>query len=136
MQVTDHASPTAPADRDKVVFHAEGLDKVYTMGEVEVHALRSIDLDLYRGEFVVLLGPSGSGKSPLLNILGALDVKTSVVVLEAIARVNRELGTTTVVITHNADIAEIADRVIRLSDGAIAGVACNAHKKAPQELVW
>src|SRR3569832_2076091 len=66
---------------------------------------------------------------------GALDVKTGVVVLEAIARVNRELGTTTVVITHNADIAEIADRVIRLSDGAIAGVACTAHKKAPQELV-
>src|SRR3569623_2577400 len=77
MQVTDHASPTAPADRDKVVFHAEGLDKVYTMGEVEVHALRSIDLDLYRGEFVVLLGPSGSGKSTLLNILGGLDVPTS-----------------------------------------------------------
>src|SRR3569832_1559849 len=51
MQVTDHASPTAPADRDKVVFHAEGLDKVYTMGEVEVHAQRSIDLDLYRCEW-------------------------------------------------------------------------------------
>src|SRR3569832_1810267 len=77
MQVTDHASPTAPADRDKVVFHAEGLDKVYTMGEVEVHALRSFALALYRGEFVVLLGPSGSGKSPLLNILGGLDVPTS-----------------------------------------------------------
>src|SRR3569832_591711 len=78
MQVTDHASPTAPADRDKVVFHAEGLDKVYTMGEVEVHALRSIDLELYRGEFVVLQGPSGSGKSTLLNILGGLDVPTGV----------------------------------------------------------
>src|SRR3569832_1614455 len=77
MQLTDHASPTAPADRDKVVFHAEGLNFIYTMGEVEVHALRGIDLDLYRGVFVVLLGPSGSGKSTLLNILGGLDVPTS-----------------------------------------------------------
>src|SRR3569833_2515613 len=241
MQVTDHASPTAPADRDKVVFLAEGLNKIYTMGEDEVHARRGIDLDLYRGEFVVLLGPSGSGKSTLLNILGGLDVPTSgkvrygdhelsvyddaaltryrrehvgfvfqfyklipsltarenvalvteiardpmtpeealrmvglaermdhfpaqlsggeqqrvanaraiakrpqellcdaptgaldvkpgEEVLEALARVNRELGTTTVVNTHNADIAEIADRGIRLSDGAIAGVAGNAHK--------
>ncbi|WP_455385805.1 ABC transporter ATP-binding protein, partial [Acidihalobacter prosperus] len=50
---------------------------------------------------------------------GALDVHTGVVVLEAISRVNRELGTTTVVITHNAVIAEIADRVIQLSDGRI-----------------
>src|SRR3569832_2386921 len=64
MQVTDHASPTAPADRDKVVFHAEGLNKVYTMGEVEVHALRGIDLDLYRGEFVVLLGRRGAASRP------------------------------------------------------------------------
>src|SRR3569832_1831392 len=64
MQVTDHASPTAPADRDKVVFHAEGLNKIYTMGEVEVHALRGIDLDLYRGEFVVLLGRRGAASRP------------------------------------------------------------------------
>src|SRR3569832_814763 len=77
MQVTDHASPTEQADRDKVVFHAEGLNKIYTMGEVEVHALRGIDLELYRGDFVALLGPSVSGKSTLLNILGGLDVPTS-----------------------------------------------------------
>ncbi len=67
---------------------------------------------------------------------GALDVKTGIVVLEAIDRVNRELGTTTVVITHNADIAEVADRVIRLMDGSIVGVAVNRAKKAPRELVW
>lgn len=67
---------------------------------------------------------------------GALDVKTGVVVLEVIARVNRELGTTTVVITHNAVIAGMADRVITLSDGRIAGQKSNADKRSAQELVW
>lgn len=60
-----------------VVFRVRSLSKVYSMGEVEVHALRSVDLDLYEGEFVVLLGPSGSGKSTLLNIIGGLDVPSS-----------------------------------------------------------
>jgi len=67
---------------------------------------------------------------------GALDLKTGVIVLEALARVNRELGTTTVVITHNVDIAQMADRVIRLSDGKIVEVETNPHKKAPAELAW
>ena len=67
---------------------------------------------------------------------GALDSKTGIVVLEAIVRANRELGTTTAVITHNADIAAIADRVIRLSDGRIAGVEKNSSKKSPHELHW
>jgi len=53
------------------------VSKIYTMGEVEVHALRAVELDLFAGEFVVFLGPSGSGKSTLLNILGGLDVPTS-----------------------------------------------------------
>ena len=61
---------------DGVVFHVHGVTKVYQMGEVQVHALRGVDLDLYRGEFTVLLGASGSGKSTLLNILGGLDTPT------------------------------------------------------------
>ena len=67
---------------------------------------------------------------------GALDLKTGIVVLEAIERVNRELGTTTVVITHNVDIAQMADRVIRLSDGRIISDEVNSDKKAPAELAW
>ena len=67
---------------------------------------------------------------------GALDYTTGKLVLEAIARVNRELGTTTVVITHNAAIGDIADRVVYLRDGAITRVKVNAHKSSPRELVW
>ena len=67
---------------------------------------------------------------------GALDVKTGVLVLDAIQRINRELGTTTAVITHNAVIAEMADRVIHLSGGLIAGVDTNTHKREASELDW
>jgi putative ABC transport system ATP-binding protein len=59
------------------VFQARGLTKVYTMGEVEIHALRGVDLALYAGELVVMLGASGSGKSTLLNIMGGLDAATA-----------------------------------------------------------
>src|SRR5512137_2246944 len=59
------------------VFEIRGLTKTYTMGEVDVHALRGIDLDIDDGRFVVILGHSGSGKSTLLNIVGGLDVPTS-----------------------------------------------------------
>jgi putative ABC transport system ATP-binding protein len=67
---------------------------------------------------------------------GALDITTGIVVLEAIERVNRELGTATVVITHNAAIAGMADRVVRLFDGRVAGVDRNETKAAARELVW
>jgi putative ABC transport system ATP-binding protein len=67
---------------------------------------------------------------------GALDVKTGILVLEAIHRVNHELGTTTAVITHNAIIAGMADRVITLSDGRIASVRRNERKMAAGELEW
>lgn len=67
---------------------------------------------------------------------GALDVHTGIVVLEAIERVNRELGTTTAVITHNAAIADMSDRVIELSDGKIATVRRNESKVDPSQLEW
>lgn len=232
-----------------VVFHVHGVTKTYQMGEVQVHALRGVDLDLYGGELVVLLGASGSGKSTLLNILGgldtpteghvfygtrdltsatdheltsyrrfhvgfvfqfynlipsltarenvavvteiarapmqpeealqlvglgerldhfpaqlsggeqqrvaiaraiakkpevllcdeptgALDSKTGTLVLEALQRANVTLGTTTVVITHNAGIAAMADRVIHLADGRISEVTVNRAKVEPSQLSW
>ena len=240
---------THPSLDEKVVFHVHGVTKVYQMGEVQVHALRGVDLDLYRGEFAVLLGASGSGKSTLLNILGgldtptqghvfygerdltratereltqyrryhvgfvfqfynlipsltarenvavvteiakapmqpvealqlvgldermdhfpaqlsggeqqrvaiaraiaknpdvllcdeptgALDSETGIVVLEALQRVNQALGTTTAVITHNAGIAQMADRVIHLTDGRISQMHVNQSRLAPGELSW
>lgn len=233
----------------EAVFRARGLTKVYHVGDTDVHALRGVDLELYQGELVVLLGASGSGKSTLLNILGgldlpttgeviyggndlvkaterqltayrryhvgfvfqfynlipsltarenvavvteiardpmtpekaleivhladrmdhfpaqlsggeqqrvaiaraiakrpgvllcdeptgALDSSTGIVVLEALARVNQELGTTTAVITHNAAIGAMADRVIHFSDGHIASIDKNAEKVPAQALSW
>ncbi|MCP5329844.1 MAG: ABC transporter ATP-binding protein [Gammaproteobacteria bacterium] len=68
---------TGRDERARVVLRASHLSKVYTMGEVEVHALKDVDLTLHEGELLVLLGASGSGKSTLLNILGGLDVASS-----------------------------------------------------------
>jgi len=234
---------------DEPIFVARGLTKVYGEGPTAVHALRGVDLDVRRGEFVVLLGASGSGKSTLLNILGgldtasggsahwrehdlthaddaeltryrrehvgfvfqfynlipsltarenvalvtdlvdapmkpedalalvglgerldhfisqlsggeqqrvaiaraiakrpdvllcdeptgALDSATGVLVLQAIENVNRELGTTTIVITHNAPIAAIADRVLRLADGRVVQTTVNERKQPAAALAW
>ena len=67
---------------------------------------------------------------------GALDVETGILVLQVIARVNRELGTTTAVITHNAAIAGMADRVIHLSGGEIGSIDINERKISPEEISW
>ncbi|HNQ03608.1 MAG TPA: ABC transporter ATP-binding protein [Thiobacillaceae bacterium] len=67
---------------------------------------------------------------------GALDSTTGIIVLEALEKVNRELGTLTVLITHNAGIADMADRVIRLSDGRIVEERHNTVKRVAHELSW
>jgi putative ABC transport system ATP-binding protein len=67
---------------------------------------------------------------------GALDYETGKRVLEVIAEANRELGTTAIVITHNAAIAGMADRVIRIADGRIAQDERNATRLTPSELRW
>jgi putative ABC transport system ATP-binding protein len=61
----------------EVVIQARDLQKVYRVGDVDVHALRGVDLDVQRGEFVSIIGPSGSGKSTLFHILGGLTPPTS-----------------------------------------------------------
>ncbi|MBN2864823.1 MAG: ABC transporter ATP-binding protein [Thiotrichales bacterium] len=259
--------PAQTHQNAQTVFEVNNVTKTYQMGEVQVHALRGINLALYRGELTVLLGASGSGKSTLLNILGgldtptegevlyskinskinnnissanlqtqtmdlsraseselteyrrfnvgfvfqfynlipsltarenvavvteiahapmtpeaalalvglehrldhfpaqlsggeqqrvaiaraiaknpdvllcdeptgALDSQTGILVLEALQKINQELGTTTAIITHNAGIAKMADRVIRLTDGQITHIQSNPTRLAPHELSW
>ncbi|MCH8476402.1 MAG: ABC transporter ATP-binding protein [Wenzhouxiangella sp.] len=233
----------------QTVFRARDVSKIYQMGEVTIHALRGVDLDLYAGELVVMLGASGSGKSTLLNIMGgldtatsgelhyrdqelsrasdrqltafrrdhvgfgfqfynmipsltarenvaivtdiaadpmrpeealelvglkdrmdhfpsqlsggeqqrvaiaraiakrpavlmcdeptgALDSKTGVRVLQVIEHINREIGTTTAIITHNEVIGRMADRVIRLRDGKVDEIHENAERADPAGLGW
>ncbi|RUO72560.1 ABC transporter ATP-binding protein [Pseudidiomarina sediminum] len=231
------------------MLKAEAISKIYPMGEVEIHALRGVDLELESGELVVLLGASGSGKSTLLNIIGgldtpssgqlyyhdhalhkandqqltryrrdhvgfvfqfynlipsltarenvamvtdiaanpmrpeealervglsqrlhhfpaqlsggeqqrvaiaraiakrpdillcdeptgALDSSTGGIVLQVLQDINHELNTTTAIITHNAVIGDMADRIIRLSDGQIVDQHYNSSKRSAQELHW
>ena len=233
----------------EIVFSAKGLTKIYTSGEVQVHALRGLDLEVSAGEVVVLLGPSGSGKSTLLNIMGgldhatsgqlffkdheltrlddhgltsyrrdhvgfvfqfynlipsltayenvalvteisehpmrpdealslvglenridhfpsqlsggeqqrvaiaravakrpevllcdeptgAIDSKTGVRVIDALLSVNAQLGTTTLIITHNASIQDVANRVLFFADGKISRIHKNETRRTAAEISW
>jgi putative ABC transport system ATP-binding protein len=67
---------------------------------------------------------------------GALDVKTGVRVLEALQQVNERYGSTTLIVTHNGDVARMGERVVRFGDGRVRSVETNAARAAPQDLVW
>jgi putative ABC transport system ATP-binding protein len=113
-------------------------------------ALRLVNLDARRDHFPAQLSGGEQQRVAIARAIakrpavllcdeptGALDISTGIVVLEALARVNAELGTTTVVITHNSAIAAMADRVVRLADGRITGIEERAGKKlAAHELSW
>jgi putative ABC transport system ATP-binding protein len=79
MRNNSNSSYTMPTDERgrKAVIDIQNITKVYKMGDIEVHALRGINLRVYEGEFISIMGPSGSGKSTMLQILGALDQPTS-----------------------------------------------------------
>jgi len=234
---------------DDPLFRVENVTKIYSMGEVEVPALKGVDLEVAAGEIIVILGPSGSGKSTLLHMLGgmdrptagtvhfrdidltalsnseltlyrrnhvgfvfqfynlvpsltaleniavsteiapnprdpremaalvglaervdhfpsqlsggeqqrvaiaravakrpevllcdeptgALDAETGVLVLSVLKQVSRELGTTLMLITHNASIGEMGDRVIRFRSGKIVEQITNENPMDPSSIVW
>ena len=70
------------------------------------------------------------------SVSGALDSETGIVVLEAIDKVNRELGAATAIITHNADIAGMADRVVHMTNGHVSSMTHNAERRNPRDLRW
>ncbi len=125
--VTEIAARPLPADE---ALRAVGLE----------HRLDHFPAQLSGGEQQRVAIARAIAKQPELLLCdeptGALDSKTGVLVLEALDRVNRDLGTLTVVITHNAVIAEMADRVLHLSDGRIVDQRRNATRRPARELHW
>jgi putative ABC transport system ATP-binding protein len=130
---------------ENVALVTEIADRPMTPGE----ALGLVNLDQRRDHFPSQLSGGEQQRVAIARAIakrptvllcdeptGALDISTGVVVLEALARVNQDLGTTTVVITHNAAIAEMADRVIRLADGRVTGIEERTTKRPPRELSW
>ncbi len=74
---TTNQAPQNEIDERPVLIRTRDLKKAYQMGDVTTHALRGIDIELYRGEFICVMGPSGSGKSTFFNMVGGLDAPTS-----------------------------------------------------------
>ena len=123
----------------EIVEHAMAPEEALAMVGLE-HRLDHFPAQLSGGEQQRVAIARAIAKRPDVLLCdeptGALDITTGVVVLDALSRVNRELGTATVVITHNAAIAGMADRVVRLADGQIAGVERHTVKIPVQELQW
>src|SRR6266850_1789928 len=158
-ELQSSAALTAQIPEARSVIQLDHIHKTYTMGDVEVHALRGVSLTIGEGEFVAIMGASGSGKSTTMNIIGCLDrptrgtyvldgedvselskderadircqkigfvfqgfnllSRTSVEVMEIFQRLNRERGITLVLVTHEPDIAQYAQRVVVFKDGKI-----------------
>ena len=70
------AAATAPEEEKRTVVRTQQVKKVYKMGDIEVHALRGVDMEIYTGEYLSIMGPSGSGKSTFFNMVGGLDKPT------------------------------------------------------------
>lgn len=131
--------------RENVALVTEIAEQPMTPEE----ALRLVNLDERRDHFPAQLSGGEQQRVAIARAIakrpsvllcdeptGALDISTGIVVLEAIAAVNAGLGTTTVVITHNAAIAAMADRVVRLADGRVTAIEERTDKRSPHELSW
>ena len=73
MTETAQQAATALEEEKRTVVRTQKVKKVYKMGEIEVHALRGVDMEIYTGEYLSIMGPSGSGKSTFFNMVGGLD---------------------------------------------------------------
>src|SRR5439155_1461822 len=109
---------------NKNVVTAKGIGKVVKSGASDLVILRDIDLEITRGEAVAVIGASGSGKSTLLAILadeptGSLDADSGAGVIRLLFDLNREYGTTLVIVTHDESLAGRCGRMLRLAAGRI-----------------